>query len=180
MTEQELHKLRFPIGEYSPQKNISDADIKKHIAVIEAFPDKLRNAVDNLTEDQLNTPYRPNGWNVKQVVHHVVDSHMNSFMRFKLALTEDVPAIKPYFEDRWAELEDYKSTPLEVSLDLLDNLHKRWVILLKSLTPEQLKRTFYHPEHERKIPLDEFIGLYSWHSEHHLAHITNLKKRMDW
>jgi len=180
MTELELHKLRFPIGEYSPQTNITDADIKEYIETIEAFPGKLRNAVNNLTDKQLDTPYRPNGWTIRQVVHHVGDSHMNSFMRFKLALTEDTPTIKPYFEDRWAELEDYKSTPLEVSLALLDNLHKRWIILLKSLTPEQIKRKFYHPEHSREIPLDELMCLYAWHSEHHLAHITKLKEKMNW
>ncbi len=134
MTEQELQKLRYPVGEFSPQKSYTDSDIKKFIATIEAFPAKLEDAVKNLTKEQLNAQYRPNGWTVSQVVHHVCDSHMNSMMRFKLALTEDVPTIKTYFEDRWAELEDYKSTPLDVSLNLLENLHKRWVILLKSLT----------------------------------------------
>jgi len=180
MTEQELQKLRYPIGEFSPQENITGADVKKYIETIEAFPDKIKNAVSNLNESRLNTPYRDGGWTVRQVVHHVVDSHMNSMMRFKLALTEDTPTIKTYFEDRWAELEDYKSTPIEVSLALLDNLHKRWVVLLKSLTLEQLKRTLYHPEYKREIPLDELMNLYAWHSEHHLAHITNLKQRMGW
>lgn len=180
MTQQELHKLRFPVGEYSPPQNVTANDVKNYIAAIEAFPDKVKDAVKNLSHQQLNTPYRPNGWTIKQVIHHVGDSHMNSMIRFKLALTEDIPTIKTYFEDRWAELEDYKSTPLKVSLDLLDNLHKRWVILLKSLTPGQLKRKFYHPEHKREIPLDEFIALYAWHCEHHLAHITGLKERMNW
>lgn len=177
---EDLQKLRYPVGEYSPKTNISETDIRQYIAVIETFPDKIRNAVRNLSEEQLNTPYRPGGWTVKQVVHHVGDSHMNSMMRFKLALTEDTPTIKPYFEDRWAELEDYKSTPLNVSLDLLDNLHKRWVILLKSLTPGQIRKKFYHPEHKREIALDELMNLYAWHCEHHLAHITRLKERMGW
>ncbi|HEY3249919.1 MAG TPA: bacillithiol transferase BstA [Ignavibacteria bacterium] len=180
MTDKELHNLRFPVGEYSPKKNITESDIKQYIAAIEAFPLKIRNAVNALTDEQLNTPYRTGGWTIRQVVHHVGDSHMNSFMRFKLALTEDTPTIKTYFEDRWAELEDYKSTPLNISLDLLDNLHKRWVILLKSLTPEQRKRRFFHPEHNREIPLDELMCLYAWHCEHHLAHITRLKERMGW
>ena len=180
MTEKELHALRFPVGEYSPQKNINDSDVKKFIEVIEAFPAKIRDAVKNLTKEQLNTPYRDGGWTISEVVHHVGDSHMNSMMRFKLALTEDVPTIKTYFEDRWAKLEDYKSTPIEVSLALLDNLHKRWVILLKSLTPEELKRTLYHPEYKSNIPLDELMHLYAWHCDHHLAHITRLKERMNW
>src|SRR4030095_15176595 len=180
MNEQELYNLRFPVGEYSPKKNIKESDIKEYIAIIEAFPQQVRNAVSTLSEEQLNTPYRPGGCTVKQVVHHVGDSHTNSMMRFKLALTEDIPTIKTYYEDRWAELEDYKSTPIEVSLGLLENLHKRWVILLKSLSPEQLKRTFFHPEMKREVPLDELMCLYACHCENHLAHITRLKERMVW
>ena len=180
MTEQELNKLRFPVGEYRPLKSITGNDIKNFISTIEGFPDKISDAVRNLSEEQLNTPYRSDGWTIKEVVNHVGDSHMNSITRFKLALTEDNPTVKTYHEDRWAKLEDYKSTPLEVSLALLDNLHKRWVILLKSLTPEQLKRTLYHPEHKTNIPLDEFMHLYAWHCDHHLAHITRLKERMNW
>lgn len=180
MENTELQKLRFPIGEYSPPKRITDEDIRKYIAAIESFPKKLKAEVAGLTDEQLDTPYRPGGWSIRQVVHHAGDSHMNSLTRFKLALTEDTPAIKPYFEDRWAELADYKDTPLEVSLELLRNLHIRWVILLRSLTPGQLKRTFYHPEYKREIPLDELMCLYAWHSEHHLAHITKLKEKMGW
>jgi|SRR4030095_9532670 len=180
MDNTELQKLRFPVGEYSPPKNITPEDVKRYIATIEAFPGKLEHEVSGLNEEQLNTPYRPGGWNIRQVVHHVGDSHMNSMMRFKLTLTEDVPAIKPYFEDRWAELADYKDTPLEVSLNLLKNLHVRWVALLKSLNPKQLKRKFFHLEHNREIPLDELMALYAWHCDHHLAHLTGLKERMGW
>jgi hypothetical protein len=180
MTIEELNTLRFPIGEYSPKTNISAEDIKNYIAIIEAFPEKLKREVTGLTDEQLDTPYREGGWSSRDVVHHVGESHMNSFIRFKLALTEDTPTIKPYYEDRWAKFDDYKYTPLEVSLNLLENLHIRWVILLKSLTAEQINRKLYHPEHKREIPLTEFIQLYAWHCEHHLAHIVNLKKRMGW
>ncbi len=180
MTTEELNALRFPVGEYSPQANISNEDIKNFISTIEAFPAKLRHEVTGLTDEQLDTPYREGGWNSRDVVHHVGESHMNSFIRFKLALTEDTPTIKPYYEDRWAKFDDYKYTPLEVSLNLLENLHIRWVILLKSLTPTQLKRRFIHPEHKGEMTLEELMHLYAWHSEHHLAHIVNLKKRMGW
>ncbi len=180
MTAKELDALRFPIGEFTPKKNISDEDIKKYISIIESFPNKLKLAVTGLSDEQLDTPYREGGWSSRDVVHHVGESHMNSYIRFKLALTEDTPAIKPYDEALWAKLDDYKHTPPEVSLNLLENLHIRWVILLKSLTPDQIKRKLYHPEHKREIPLTEFMQLYAWHCEHHLAHIVNLKKRMGW
>jgi hypothetical protein len=177
---EELDALRFPVGKYSPKQNITESDINGYIAVIEAFPDKLKNAVSGLTEEQLHTPYREGGWNSRDVVHHVGESHMNSFIRFKLALTEDTPAIKPYDEALWAQLDDYKLTQIDLSLTLLDALHKRWVILLRSLTPEQTQRKLFHPEHNREIPLTEFMQLYAWHCDHHLAHIVNLKKRMGW
>jgi hypothetical protein len=180
MTAQELDALRFPVGKYSPKQNITEGDIRDYILTIEAFPDKLKNAVSGLTEEQLHTPYREDGWNSRDVVHHVGESHMNSFIRFKLALTEETPAIKPYDEALWAQLEDYKLTPIDLSLTLLDALHKRWVILLRSLTPEQTQRKLFHPEHNREIPLTEFMQLYAWHCDHHLAHIVNLKKRMGW
>ncbi|MEP7170972.1 MAG: YfiT family bacillithiol transferase, partial [Bacteroidota bacterium] len=119
-------------------------------------------------------------WTVRQTIHHLADSHMNAYSRFRLALTEDNPTIKPYMEAKWAELPDAKTSPVKYSLDILRNLHKRWVMLLKTLDKEQLKKTFHHPDKGRNVSLEETIGLYSWHSNHHLAHIENLKKKMNW
>src|SRR5260221_252966 len=142
MDVHELEKLKYPVGKFPMKSNFTQEEISNNIKTIEDFPAKLRNIVEKMTDSQLNTPYRPGGWNARQVVHHVGDSHMNAFSRIKLALTEDAPIIKPYFEDRWAELADYKDTPIEISLILLESLHKRWVILLNSLTPEDLKKSF--------------------------------------
>lgn len=150
------------------------------IADIESFPVRLRNAVENLTEVQLDTPYREDGWTIRQVVHHCADSHMNSQIRYKLALTEENPTIKPYYEDRWAELADSKEFPVEVSLKLIESIHQRWVHLLRSMKEEDFKRTFFHPEHNRSVSLGETTALYAWHSNHHLAHITNLLDRNKW
>ena len=149
------------------------------IEEIASTPANLRSAVQGLSESQLQTPYRPEGWTVRQVVHHVPDSHMNSYVRFKLALTEDDPTIKTYAEDRWAELPDSKSTPIEVSLTMLDSLHDRWVRLLRSFTPEQWQRTFRHPD-LGPMSLEKALALYAWHGRHHVAHITELRKRMSW
>lgn len=166
-----MENLKYPIGRYKRQLIIKPATIEKWIERIAAQPAQFRTLVENLSAEELNLPYRPGGWTVKQVVHHVVDSHMNSLIRFKWTLTEDNPTIKAYFEDRWVTLEDYDQTPVEVSLCLLESLHQRWVILLKSLTPEQLKRTFVHPESGDTIPLDALIGMYAWHGDHHIAHV---------
>lgn len=176
----DLDSLKYPIGKFSPQGAITMEQIQQWISEIQLLPEKLRNAVAGLTDEQLNTPYRPEGWTLRQVVHHVADSHMNSYCRFKLALTEDQPTIRPYFEDRWAELVDGKDTPIEVSLRLLESLHERWVILLQSLTEEDWKRAFYHPENEVFVGLGYNAGLYAWHGLHHTAHITSLKERMGW
>ena len=173
-----LEALRFPIGRFD--LSIPDlADVERGIASIEAAPERLRAAVEGLDEEQLSTPYRPGGWTVRQVVHHVPDSHLNSLCRFKLALTEDAPAIRPYFEDRWANLADY-GAPVELALDLVDALHKRWVALLRSLTPADLGRTFVHPEMNETIRLDTNVMIYAWHGEHHVAHITSLREREGW
>lgn len=166
-----MEHLKYPIGRYKRQLVIKPSHIDNWIATIEEQPTKFKALVEHLSETELNTPYRPEGWTIRQVVHHVVDSHMNSLIRFKWTLTEDNPTIKAYYEDRWARLEDYKQTPVAVSLQLLTSLHQRWVILLKSLTPEQLKRTFVHPESGDTIPLDALIGMYAWHGNHHIAHI---------
>lgn len=171
--------LRYPVGKFSFKGQLSDAERLSLIDDITQAPGKLRSALKDLSDSQLDTPYRPDGWTVRQVVHHVPDSHMNSYVRFKLALTEDEPTIKPYEEARWAELPDTKTTPVEVSLALLDSLHDRWVRLLRSLTPEQWKRSFRHPE-LGPMTLEKTLALYAWHGKHHVAHITELRKRMSW
>jgi hypothetical protein len=166
-----LETLKFPIGRFQKPSLINDSEIENWIADIVSFPIKLQAEVSNLTEEQLLLTYRPEGWNIRQIVHHCADSHMNSFIRFKLALTEVVPTIKPYFEDRWAELADYSKTSVESSLKIIEGLHQRWVVLLEDLSKEQLKRSFIHPEHGMTFSLDEIIALYAWHCNHHLAHI---------
>ncbi len=180
MKEEDIELLKYPIGKYSAKDIVTKQDVQWYINTIELFPSKLKHAVTGLTEAQLDTPYREGGWTVRQVVHHTADSHMNSYIRFKLALTEDVPAIRPYLEDRWAELPEAKSGPIELSLPLLEALHKRWAVMLNGLTPDQLKRRLYHPESKMEMTVEYLLGLYAWHSEHHLAHIVNLKKRMGW
>jgi uncharacterized damage-inducible protein DinB len=170
---------RYPIGKFSYSTPPSEAERREMIQQIEDTPAALRSAVEGLSPQQLDTPYREGGWTVRQVVHHVPDSHMNAYVRFKLALTEDEPTIKPYMEDRWAKLEDSQSTPIEVSLALLDNLHKRWVLMLRSLQPAEWKRAFRHPE-MGVVPLEKNVALYAWHGRHHVAHITSLRKQMGW
>lgn len=180
MTTLELEKLRFPIGHFTKPAIYTKAILKEYIETISCFPSTLTQEVSHLNHEQLETGYRPEGWTISQVIHHCADSHINSFMRFKLALTEDKPIIKPYFEDKWAELPDAKNIPIASSLQLLEGLHARWMVLLQSLSDEDLERKFIHPEHGNEIALKENIGLYAWHCEHHLAHITELKKRKDW
>src|SRR5215831_6066570 len=170
---------RYPIGEFSFGGTLTEQQKAEHLDRIEQAPTQLRAAVRGLSDRQLDTPYREGGWTVRQVVHHVPESHMNAYIRFKLALTEDEPTIKPYMEDRWAQLDDIRSTPPEVSLALLDNLHNRWVRVLRAIKPEEWKRTFRHPE-LGIVPLEKNLALYSWHGQHHVAHITELRKRMGW
>ena len=171
--------LRFPVGKFTYDGTPSEQQKQRWLDEIAQTPANLRVAVQGLSETQFDTPYRPDGWTVRQVVHHVPDSHLNSYVRFKLALTEDEPTITPYAEDRWAELSDTKATPIEVSLTLLDSLHNRWVRLLRSLTQEQWKRTFRHPE-MGPMTLEKTLALYAWHGRHHVAHINELRKRMSW
>jgi DinB superfamily len=175
----ELEKLKYPIGVFVKPEVITADYLENCINDIESFPARLRSTIDNLYGPQLDTAYRPGGWTIRQVVHHCADSHMNSIIRFKLALTEEKPTIKPYWEDRWAELTDSKM-PVEPSLLLLEGLHARWALLLRSLKEEDLSRTFVHPEHGKEFRLDENIGVYAWHCNHHLAHITVLKKQKGW
>ncbi len=170
---------RYPVGKFTYSNPPTDEQRKKLIDEIEQAPARLRAAVQDLSPQQLDTPYREGGWTVRQVAHHVPESHMNAYIRFKLALTEDEPTIKPYAEDRWAELPDVKSTPVEVSLALLDSLHDRWVRLLRAMKPDEWKRTFRHPE-LGIMPLEKNLALYSWHGRHHVAHVTDLRKRLGW
>jgi hypothetical protein len=170
---------RYPIGKFHFEGPLSESERKRAIAEIAAAPAAFREAVSDLSAEQLDTPYREGGWTVRQVIHHVPDSHMNAYLRFKLALTEEEPTIKPYAEDRWAELADTKATPVEVSLILLDSLHHRWVTLLGSLGPHDWKRNFRHPE-LGVVSLEKNVALYAWHGKHHLGHITELRKRMNW
>ncbi|HTT18679.1 MAG TPA: bacillithiol transferase BstA [Candidatus Sulfotelmatobacter sp.] len=174
-----MDDLRFPVGKFHYDGTPSPEQKQVFLEQIAQTPAKLRGAVAGLADAQLDTPYRPDGWTVRQVVHHVPDSHLNSYVRFKLALTEDDPTIKTYAEDRWAELPDSKATPIEVSLTLVDSLHDRWMRLLRSLTPEEWKRTFRHPE-LGPMTLEKTLALYAWHGRHHVAHITELRKRMSW
>jgi hypothetical protein len=171
--------LRYPVGPFEFAGSLSGGQRKTLIDQIAATPEKMRMAVAGLSDEQLNTPYRPEGWTVRQVVHHVPESHMNSYVRFKLALTEEEPTIKPYFEDRWAQLEDANQAPVGLSLDLLDALHGRWVWFLRSLKDADFQRTFRHPE-LGIVSLDRNIALYAWHGRHHVAHVTSLRERMGW
>jgi uncharacterized damage-inducible protein DinB len=171
--------LRYPVGKFEYQGPLSELEKSGLIQQIADTPGSLRSATKALSQAQLDTAYRPGGWTVRQVVHHVPDSHMNSYVRFKLALTEDEPTIKTYAEDRWAELADTPATPIEVSLSLLESLHDRWVRLLRSLSAEQWKRTFRHPD-LGPMNLEKTLALYAWHGRHHVAHITELRKRMSW
>jgi hypothetical protein len=169
---------RFPIGKFR-RTEVNLADHASAIAAIAALPENLRAAVAGLTDAQLDTPYREGGWTVRQLVHHIADSHMNSFVRMRLALTEDWPTIKGYDEKLWAELPDSRIAPVDLSLRLIEGLHARWVILLRSLTEEQWQRGYNHSENGRQS-LAEAAALYAWHSRHHTAHIAELRKRSGW
>jgi hypothetical protein len=171
--------LRYPIGKFKFDGSLAEDQKQKFLDDIAHAPANLNVAVKGLSDQQLDTPYRPEGWTVRQVVHHVPDSHLNAYIRTKLALTEEEPTIKPYFEDRWAKLADTQATPVKVSLALLDSLHDRWVRLLRSLPPEDWKRTFRHPE-LGPMTLEKNLALYAWHGRHHVAHITSLRERNGW
>lgn len=168
-----LEALKFPIGEYTPNKTPNTALLEKWITEIEEFPTKLESITKNITEKQLNWKYRPEGWTVKQVIHHCADSHMNSVIRFKLALTEENPIIRPYFEDKWAELPDSQDDNIKDSITILKSLHKKWGLLLRGLSEEQLSLEYIHPEHGKKFNLSETIGSYAWHGNHHFTHVKN-------
>jgi uncharacterized damage-inducible protein DinB len=174
-----MSDLSYPIGKFHYEGVPTEQQRQAFLDEIAQAPAKLRAAAKGLNDAQLDAPYRPGGWTVRQVVHHVPDSHLNSYIRCKLALTEEDPTIKPYAEDRWAELADSKATPIEVSLTLLDSLHDRWLRLLRSLGPEDWKKTFRHPD-LGPMPLEKNLALYAWHGRHHVAHITSLRIREGW
>jgi DinB superfamily len=169
---------RYPIGKFTPEENVTDARRRELIGQIAEAPAKLRAAVKGMDERQLSTPYREGGWTVRQVAHHVADSHLNAFVRFKLALTEDFPTVKTYDQERWAETADTRG-PVEPSLALVESLHARWVALLRSMKGGDFERRLNHPE-MGAVTLERFLGLYAWHGRHHVAHITSLRERMRW
>ena len=170
---------RYPIGKFSYSGPLSLEQKQQFLTDIEKTPKRLRTALAGLSDEQLNTPYRDGGWTPRQLAHHVADSHMNSYIRFKLALTEDEPTIRPYMEDRWAELPESKQAPVEVSLALLDSLHERWILVLRNISDADWKRTFRHPD-LGTVSLERNLALYAWHGRHHVAHVTALREKMGW
>lgn len=180
MNVAEAKNLKYPIGEFIVPEEISQDEINLFIDTISSFPEKLNKLVSGLSREQINVKYREGGWTVKQVIHHLADSHMNAFIRFKLALTEDIPTVKPYFEDKWAELADCDSDDISVPLNLLKALHVKWHDLLKSMSSEDFSKSFFHPEYGKEFKLEEIAALYSWHCDHHFAHIKELKKKKGW
>jgi len=171
-----LNELKYPIGEVDFPNQITEDHITKWIQVLEVFPNQVEKEIKNLSKVELAYKYRPDGWNIQQIVNHCVDSHMNSIIRFKLTLTEDNPTIKPYEEARWAELSDTVNYDINEALVLLKSLHKRWVYLLRDMSLEDFKRTFIHPEGNEKLTLEENLCIYDWHCRHHLQHIKNAKE----
>jgi uncharacterized damage-inducible protein DinB len=170
--------LRYPIGEFDSSIEVTPELRKEFIQVIADLPNNITEAVEGLSEEQLETPYRPEGWTIRQTIHHVADSHINSLCRFKLAMTEEKPTIRPYYEDRWAELADSR-LPIGVSLKIIEGIHLRWTALLESLTDEDFQRTLIHPD-SGEWTIEKFLALYAWHSRHHTAHITQLRARNRW
>ena len=172
--------LSYPIGPFSPPERITADYLADCIERIRSTPERLRQAVAELSDEQLDTPYRPGGWTVRQVVHHVPDSHINCYIRFHWTLTEDNPLIKAYDEKSWASLPYHAELPVETSLNLLEAIHARWVVLLDNLSEADLERSFRHPEDGSTNSLRKTIASYAWHGDHHIAHITSLRERMGW
>jgi uncharacterized damage-inducible protein DinB len=170
---------RYPIGKFAYAGTLTAEQKQQYLTDIEQTPTRLRASLSGLSDQQLDTPYRDGGWTLRQVAHHVVDSHMNSYIRFKLALTEEEPTIKPYMESLWAELPEARHAPIAVSLALLDSLHQRWMLMLRTFTDVEWKRTFRHPE-MGPMTLEKTLALYAWHGHHHVAHITNLRTQKGW
>jgi len=175
-----IETLKYPIGKFQRPADLSPDRVAEWVNDIEQLPQQLRASIAGFSEEQINTPYRPEGWTVRQLIHHIADSHMNSYIRYRWTLTEDNPTIKAYHQSAWGDLPDCKSEPVEVSLSILEGVHQRWVTLLKSFGPAEWKRTFFHPESEQQFTLDLNTAIYSWHGKHHLAHIEALKNRKGW
>ena len=175
MADQDLEQLKYPIGKLQLPETIDFEQIKLWIDNLSQLPDKLTLEVQGMTDAQLDTFYRPGGWTARQVVHHLADSHMNSYIRFKWAMTEENPSIKGYNENIWSTMQDARQAPIDSSVDLIRGLHARWVFMLKSMSESDFQRTFFHPEFDRTMHLDRMVGLYSWHGDHHLGHIRNAK-----
>src|ERR1051325_7704466 len=173
-----MNDPRYPIGKYERRDTLTPDERAAMIEAIAATPRRMREAVAGLTAAQLETPYRDGGWTLRQVVHHVPDSHLNSYCRFKLALTDDTPTIRQYDQAKWAELRDSVDTPIETSLTLLESLHDRWLRLIRSMKPDDFARTLSHPEWQKPMTLDTMVSLYAWHGEHHVAHITTTRERL--
>ncbi len=175
-----LEQLKYPIGKFQKPTTITKDLLQQWIYDISTFPERLKKEVNHLTDVQLDTQYRPEGWTIRQVVNHCADSHMNALARLKLALTEEQPTIKPYIESKWAELADSKNMPIAPALLMIEGIHERWAVVLNNLKEDDFARTFVHPEHGKVFRLDENTSLYAWHCNHHLAHITETKKRNHW
>ncbi len=176
MKKATLKALKYPAGEFKMPKKFTEKELESRIKIIEQFPSKLQKEVEKMKEDMLEYRHRLGGWTVRQIVHHCADSHMNAYIRTKLAYTENNPTVKPYDESAWANTSDGGEAPVEWSLQLLDGLHKRWTMLLSELNEEELKRTYFHPEQNKKVTLSYLVFLYSWHCEHHIAHVQQAKK----
>lgn len=175
MTPEQLEKLKFPIGKFERPSVYTPELIASYVSEIEKFPARIREEVKGLSEQLLNTPYRPEGWTIRQVVHHCADSHMNAIIRFKITLTEDRPTIKPYKENLFAKLTDASDLEIEPSLAIIEGVHTRLAALIRSLDQKQLERIYIHPEYNKEFTLNEATGMYAWHSNHHLAHIKQAK-----
>jgi len=180
MTESDLEKLKYPIGKFHTPEEYTSEFILDKIEQIASFPERLKKEVVDFNDEKLDTAYRPEGWTVRQVIHHCAESHMNCYIRLKWALTENNPIIKPYDEKRWSELPDSLNMPIAPTLSLLEGLHFRLAYIMKNLSEADLEKSFVHPESNSEIRLKQIIGLYAWHGNHHLAHITSLKKRKNW
>ena len=180
MTQTVSSDLSYPVGKFAEPDAYTPERRRLYIEQIAALPANLRAAVAGWDDARLDEPYRPGGWTVRQLLHHVPDSHLNAYVRFKLALTEDEPTIKPYDQDRWSQMADTRVTPVEVSLALLDAVHVRWVNVLRAMSAADFQRAYFHPELGHRVPLDYALAMYAWHSRHHLAHVTELKRRKGW
>ncbi|RYZ17429.1 MAG: putative metal-dependent hydrolase [Sphingobacteriales bacterium] len=180
MLSPEAESLAYPIGRFEKPDTYDEQLLNQWISKIEAAPNWYDYVIENLDEAQLNTPYREGGWTIVQVIHHVADSHMNAYIRLKMALTEQSPEIKPYDQDLWASLPDVTEVPVNVSNTIIHALHRRWVSVLRNMRPDDWERTYFHPEKQRSIPLWEMTGMYAWHCKHHFEHIFRLRERMGW